>query len=189
MAPWWSVKPTSLAEEDQPVEQLPDGEGDWLDKLWADDDLAPAVRTQPVDTDADTADTGADTAEDDDQEEVEERRKWLRREPGYWPEPRLPALPRPALSDKAKRGFYNAGAAGAGWYLGLGPTISGWIADCGRHYSISAALILGGGICLGIAVLWDSRTQHWYRPLRWLARIPLATAVTALALYAPASHV
>jgi len=191
MAPWWSVKPTSLAEEDQPgpVEQLP--EGDWLDRLWADEDLAPAVRTEPVDTGADTADTGADTADTDADEEGdgETEGRWFRREAGYWPRPTLPALPdRVAISPRTRRLAYNASAAGVGWWCGLTPEIRGWIEDCGRSTSIGGALTLGGGICLVLAVFWDSRTRHWMPGLAWVARLPLASALTALALYAPASQ-
>jgi hypothetical protein len=192
MAPWWAVKPTSLAE-DQPVEQPPDEEGDWLDKLWAYDDLAPAT-ADTADTDADTdaedADTDADTA-DTDAESTTAKGRWFVSQAGYWPSPSLPALPaRPALSEGTKRLLYNVAAAGAGWYVGLGPTIGGWIESCGRETSIGGALVLGGGICLGIAVFWDRRTRHWQpAPLAWLARIPLASALTALALYAPASQI
>ncbi len=192
MAPWWSVKPTSLAEDQpRPVEQQPDGEGDWLDKLWADEDLAPAVRKQPVDTDGDTDDTDdtdadTDAAEDGDEEEG----RWFRRDAGYWPRPSLPSLPeRTALSPGTRRLIYNVSAAGVGWWCGLAPEIRGWIEDCGRSTSIGGALTLGGGICLGLAVFWDSRTRHWQPgPLAWVARIPLASAITALALYAPASQ-
>jgi hypothetical protein len=35
--------------------------------------------------------------------------------------------------------------------------------------------------------VWDRRTRHWWPGLAWAARIPLATAITALALWAPAA--
>jgi hypothetical protein len=84
---------------------------------------------------------------------------------------------------------YNGAAAGAGWALGLVPTVGGWITDCGSEYSITAALILGTGICVATAQLWDRRTRGWWPPLAWFCRIPLASCVIALGLYAPASTV
>lgn len=189
MAPWWAVKPTSLAEEEEPAEQLPDEEGDWLDKLWAHEDLAPAVPKQPVATEA----ADEDQEDEDDQEDAEEadrKGRWFRPQAGYYPRPSLPSLPaRPALSEGSKRLLYNLSAAGVGYVYGPTRMIGGWIESCGRSTSIGGALVLGGAICLGTAVMWDCRTRHWYRPLAWIARIPLASAITALALYAPASQI
>ncbi|AZK98791.1 MULTISPECIES: hypothetical protein [Streptomyces] len=125
----------------------------------------------------------------DDASELQERsgRRWLRSEPGYWPSLRsLPA--RPAISDGTKKLVYNASAGALGYIHGPTEMVGGWIESCGREYSIAAALVLGSGICLLTAVLWDSRTRHWYPGLAWLARIPLASTLTALALYAPASQ-
>jgi hypothetical protein len=39
-----------------------------------------------------------------------------------------------------------------------------------------------------IAHVWDRRTRHWWPGIAWAARIPLATALLALALWAPAAH-
>lgn len=154
------------------------------------------------DTEAETEgqDEGAEEEPDDNSEpegddsvqadDPTSKNGWFVRKTGYWPTPTLPNVPaRPALSDGTKRLLYNASAAGAGYYLGLTPTIGDLIESCGQETSIGGALVLGAGICLGIAVMWDSRTRHWYRPLAWAARIPLASALTALALYAPASQI
>jgi hypothetical protein len=35
--------------------------------------------------------------------------------------------------------------------------------------------------------VWDRRTRHWWPGIAWAARIPLATAVLAVALWAPAA--
>ena len=78
----------------------------------------------------------------------------------------------------------NGAAATAGWYLGLAPLFHGWVADCGRQSGTTAALCLGGGLILGTALL-DGRTRGWWPPLAWACRIPLASAVLAIALYAP----
>jgi hypothetical protein len=115
-------------------------------------------------------------------------------QPGYWPRPHVPAAlshPREraaaAISPRTRSFLYNASAAGAGWVLGLYHQLAHAIADCGRQTSISGALVLGIGMCLLIAHLWDRRTRHWWPGIAWAARIPLATALIALALYAPAA--
>jgi hypothetical protein len=92
-----------------------------------------------------------------------------------------------ALSPKTRTALYNASAAGAGWGLGLYQQCAHALADCGQQYSISGALTLGAGTCLIVAHFWDRRTRHWWPGLAWAARIPLATAFLALALYAPAA--
>jgi len=115
-------------------------------------------------------------------------------QPGYWPRPHTPAFvyrtrdrADAALSPRTRNFLYNASAAGAGWVLGLYHQLAHAIADCGRQTSISGALVLGVGMCLLIAHLWDRRTRHWWPGIAWVARIPLATALVALALYAPAA--
>ncbi|MEU2134921.1 hypothetical protein [Streptomyces sp. NPDC018352] len=122
--------------------------------------------------------------------------KWLRPAESYYPKPRNPLspaadgeLPKRALSAGTLRLLANAGAAGAGYVLGLTPMFWAWIEECGESTSIGGALFLGGSICLAIGHFWDRRTRHWYPGLAWAARIPLASAITALALYAPASQI
>lgn len=75
--------------------------------------------------------------------------------------------------------------AGAGWFLGLEPAMTGWIATC-RHDTGSAttALILGAGM-VATGAYAAHRTRLWWPPLAWACRIPLASALLALALYAP----
>lgn len=81
--------------------------------------------------------------------------------------------------------LYTGSAAAAGYVVGLVPLMNGWIASCGHDTSPRAALILGLGIATAAAVLIDQRTRRWWGPLPWLCRIPLASAVLALLLYAP----
>ncbi|MGW3164818.1 hypothetical protein ACWC9Q_18480 [Streptomyces sp. NPDC001142] len=120
--------------------------------------------------------------------------KWLRPAAKYYPRPRNPFSPpegeeaKPALSAGTRRLLANAGAAGAGYWLGLVPLIGHAIEECGRTTSIGGALTLGGGLVLFVAHVWDRNTRHWHAITAWLARIPLASAITALALYAPASQ-
>lgn len=123
---------------------------------------------------------------------------WWQAQPGYWPHPHTPAFitrtldrvpdrPDIALKPKTRAALYNISAAGAGWSLGLYHQFAGALADCGTNYSIGGALVLGAGGCLLIAHIWDRRTRHWWPGIAWVARIPLATAITALALWAPAA--
>ncbi|MFF4834082.1 hypothetical protein [Streptomyces sp. NPDC001315] len=132
---------------------------------------------------------------DDETEEPEQsdRPAPFAAQPDYWPRPHMPAVltsvpdrAAAAISPGTRRLLYNASAAGAGWGLGLYDQLAGAIADCGQT-SIGGALVLGVGGCLLIAHVWDRRTRHWWPGIAWVARIPLATAVVALALWAPAS--
>src|SRR5438128_6875689 len=90
-----------------------------------------------------------------------------------------------AISPRTRRFLYNASAAGTGWLLGLYRQFASAIADCGHTTGIGGALVLGVGSCLLIAHLWDRYTRHWWPGIAWAARIPLATALVAPALYAP----
>ncbi|QKV70008.1 hypothetical protein HUT13_15420 [Streptomyces harbinensis] len=82
--------------------------------------------------------------------------------------------------------LYNGAAAGVGYLPGGVSLVTGWMQDCGEEYSITAALILGLLIVTGTAVL-DWRLRAWFQPFRFVVRIPLASAVLALGLYAPAA--
>ena len=114
-------------------------------------------------------------------------------QPGYWPHPhtpaaltRMPERAAAAISPGTRRLLYNATAAGTGWLLGLYDQFARAIADCGQQ-SISGALVLGLGGTALIAHVWDRRTRHWWPGIAWAARIPLATAILAVALWAPAA--
>jgi hypothetical protein len=83
---------------------------------------------------------------------------------------------------------YNGSAAGAGWVGGLVPPLRDAIASCGQQTgSTGAAITIGVGIILATGVLIDRRTRHWWGPLPWICRIPLASAVLALGLYTPSA--
>jgi hypothetical protein len=127
-------------------------------------------------------------------EEQQDRPRAFEPQPDYWPRPHVPDVvhrqrerAQTAVSPGTRRLLYNASAAAAGWGLGLYHLFAGALADCGTNYSISGALVLGAGGSLLIAHVWDRRTRHWWPGIAWAARIPLATAVLALALWAPAS--
>jgi hypothetical protein len=126
--------------------------------------------------------------------EEQDRPRAFEPQPGYWPRPHVPdavhqRLERAeaAISPGTRRLLYNASAAAAGWGLGLYHAFASALADCGTSYSIGGALVLGAGGSLLIAHVWDRRTRHWWPGIAWAARIPLATAILALALWAPAS--
>jgi hypothetical protein len=137
----------------------------------------------------------AETPSDDEPEpEKTHRAPVFAPEPGYWPRPHTPAFvdrtrdrAQAAISPGTRRLLYNASAAGAGWALGLYHQFAGALADCGTNYSIGGAIVLGAGGTVLIAHVWDRRTRHWWPGIAWVARIPLATAILALALWAPAA--
>jgi hypothetical protein len=80
--------------------------------------------------------------------------------------------------------LYNGGAGLVGWGLGLERLDHWTITTCARDTgSPTAAIILGLGLIAAVRYLIDRRTRHWWPPLAWFCRIPLATAVLGLALY------
>ncbi|MGW1306502.1 hypothetical protein ACWD5R_43680 [Streptomyces sp. NPDC002514] len=180
---WWAEKSETLPGASD-GEELFDADQEHEDKTEAEADTA----ADTADTEAVTGRHAPDTAQSDG--------GWFQGSPGYWadawsavPKPHVNLPARPAISAGTRRLCLNVAAAGVGWWFGPARVIGGWIESCGREYSISGALALGVGICLVTAGVWDRRTRHWWPPLAWAARIPLASAVTALALYAPASQI
>jgi hypothetical protein len=86
---------------------------------------------------------------------------------------------------------YNAAAAAAGWMLGVAGWIGQGLADAGSH-RVADGVWTGVGMVLLTAVA-ELRTHGWRDPGKhfavraagWCARIPLASALLALALYGP----
>ncbi|MEU7154722.1 hypothetical protein AB0B15_42990 [Streptomyces sp. NPDC045456] len=158
--------------------QQPD-EGDWFDRLYADADLAPSrpgpdeERWHQVD---DEVDEPVDTAPYAYAEASTP--SWLL----SWRDSMLSGLrPRTLVL------LYNGGAAALGWAFGLVPAMRDGLYAAGAASSVNAAVLLAvGGIAL-IGQFWDRRTRRWWGPLPWLCRVPLASAVLSLALYAPAA--
>ncbi|RDG37936.1 hypothetical protein [Streptomyces corynorhini] len=89
---------------------------------------------------------------------------------------------------------YNGAAAGVGWWTGALPWATGRIAHYGAADPRNGVVIGLGLIAVCLVIEW--RTHHWRRPGRpalawlfgWLARVPLATAALALALYDAPLH-
>lgn len=156
---------------------------DWWDRLYDDEPQQPETpRPRPAEEHL--------AADEPEPEEQPDRPAAFAPQPDYWPRPRIPAVPdraTAAISPGTRRLLYNVSAAGAGWGLGLYDQFAAALADCGTNYSIGGALVLGIGGSLLIAHVWDRRTRHWWPGIAWVARIPLATAVLALALWAPAA--
>lgn len=178
---WWRTKPDLTAPDVATAEPGTGAGPDWWDELYAADDAG--TGKEPA------ADTAAADAEPDDEGSGS---TWWTVQPDYYPRPHPPAWltqapARVPLSPKTRSALYNGAAATAGWAFGLYDLFADAIASCGTDYSISGALVLGAGGCLLIAHVWDRRTRHWWPGLAWAARIPLATAITALALWAPAA--
>jgi hypothetical protein len=174
---WWRAKPENLSLH-TPGNSAEPAEPDWWDELYSSDDFAETSK----DTDSEEPEAAASPT----------NTNWWTPQPGYYPQPHAPAFitdapSRIALSPRTRSALYNAGAAGAGWVLGLYGPFAAALDDCGSNYSVSGALVVGVGGCLIIAHVWDRRTRHWWPGLAWAARIPLATAVLALALWAPAA--
>lgn len=177
---WWSTKPPRLPSEPSQTEQ-PAHAPDWWDALYGPDDQ-PTPSAEPH---APAPPTGSS-------EEQVPTPDWWTPKPDYYPRPHTPGFitetpARSPLSPKTRAALYNASAAGTGWALGLYDQFADAIASCGTDYSVSGALVLGTGGCLLIAHVWDRRTRHWWPGIAWAARIPLATAIVALALWAPAA--
>ncbi|WP_055591136.1 hypothetical protein [Peterkaempfera griseoplana] len=121
--------------------------------------------------------------------------RWWQRKPLAWDPPAAPLVmrwraPAPDLTRRRRHLLYNGAAAAVGWWSGLGPWCQHLIADFG-HGSVRDGLTCGA-LCLFAALPIDLRTHAWrgagyplVRALGWVGRIPLATAVVAVALYGP----
>ncbi|MFI2078484.1 hypothetical protein [Streptomyces triculaminicus] len=140
---------------------------------------------------AEDDDPKADDAEDEQPEEESDRTR------GRWTPRRGPGALLDAVTDDPKRRHhlkvlaYNGAAAGAGWKLGIGPWLHDSLTYYGQHDTDNGVYV-GCGV-IAVAALAEIRSHNWRGPtnhavmrlLGWLARIPLATAVLALALYTP----
>lgn len=154
---------------------------DW----WQPQQPPPSADTEPTDTEP-------DEEEQPDNDDEPSKPPVFAPQPGYYPQPHMPAAVdrargQIALSPRTRKLLYNASAAGTGWALGLYHQFAAAIADCGHQTGTSGGLALGVGGSLLIAHVWDRRTRHWWPPIAWCARIPLATALLALLLWAPGS--
>ncbi|MGW0795936.1 hypothetical protein [Streptomyces sp. NPDC002692] len=74
----------------------------------------------------------------------------------------------------------------------MAPAPVAWLNDHGQAAGLGASavslLLTAGGMCGGLWWLIDRRVRHHPLLVRWLARIPLASAVLATGLYTPGIH-
>ncbi|MFI2078548.1 hypothetical protein [Streptomyces triculaminicus] len=186
---WWDALYSD--ERRRPIRatapRLPDWQIPKPDLPSPDDDV-PEAAQEPEDGHSREAPAEPDWPAVEEDGPSDAAQRWLIPAPEYYPPLPIPGPP-PALSPRTCAALYNLGAAGSGYAFGLVPALHDAISSCGEQTSIGGALFLGGGICLITAHFWDRRTRHWYRPLAWAARIPLASAITALALYTPAATI
>lgn len=188
---------------------------DWWDRLYADShtrpDSPPPVAPRLPDwrkgktadlrgPDPDRRDKAAKPVPaapaDDDQDEPDEDEGWADVDdkpdapvaPGRRPRPAARKQAHTAylgLPARSRAALYTGTAAAAGYALGLVPLMNGWITNCGNDTSPKSAVILGVVLTTACGVLIDHSTRNWWGPLPWLCRIPLASAILALCLYAP----
>jgi hypothetical protein len=160
------AEPDEPEPEDEPVDEPADRNPPW----WS-------VRGNRRQED-DGQDDEIEEEEDLEEEPAEPRDRPQR--PGTYRRRRRTVDTRPA---RWRWALYNGTAAGTGWGLGLERYLNSAITSCARETNPVAGIILGLGMAAVIRIFIDSRTRYWWPPLAWFLRIPLASAVLALALY------
>jgi len=64
-----------------------------------------------------------------------------------------------------------------------------WLNQHGTAWGLgpeaASLLLTAGGMCGGLWWAIDRRTRTWHWTARWLLRVPLASALLAVAVYAP----
>lgn len=95
----------------------------------------------------------------------------------------------PQQARRWRHAAYNGSAAAAGWLLGLAPAMHSGMADSD---STTTGVWMGVGLIIITATtelrthtLRDPGRHHLIQALGWAFRIPLASAVLALALFTP----
>lgn len=87
---------------------------------------------------------------------------------------------------RARSLFFHGTAAGAGWYLGLGPALQQLLADSGNAAPATgvgfALVTILPGLYLPYLTVIPPGAQ---RAVVWMCRIPPATALLAIALHTP----
>lgn len=102
-----------------------------------------------------------------------------------------PPSPRQSLADawdnvppRLKWLAYHASAAYLGWSCGLvdwATYVTAWIVST----SPASPQAVFWYAAAGATVLVYRRTRHWWRPVAWLATVPVASTVVGVLLYAP----
>lgn len=160
---------------------------DWLDEL-IEEDLAPEPEPAPAAAPTPPPQPGPPPAK-------APKKKRKKPKPGA---PRAavdarPQSPRQSLADALDRVpyrlkwlAYHASAAYLGWSMGLvgwSTYVTAWIADNGATGPQAFVWYAAAGA----TVLLYRRTRHWWRPVAWLAAVPVTSTVVGVLLYAPHS--
>ncbi|WP_367137041.1 MULTISPECIES: hypothetical protein [Streptomyces] len=91
-----------------------------------------------------------------------------------------------ALQPVTRGLLYNGAAAWIGWELRIfgGKSLGVWelhfFESAGRETSITTATVVALIVTGVVGWKIDRPTRHWFPPLAWLCRVPLATTVVAL---------
>lgn len=190
---WW----TALYPDDEPEPpetgpDAPEQPPDRFARLRKLSDSLPDWRTRQ------TADLGGDGPDDTGEtpdgappewEETEDpadpaQRPWTARRNPARPATRHVQARYAGLEPRMRWLLVNGAAAALGWGLGLEQFLSGSIASCAHDTGTTPALILGVGM-VAVGGYARHRTRTWWPPLAWVCTIPFATALLAVALYAP----
>lgn len=164
---------------------------DWLDEI-VDTDLAPAAPT-PERVDEEPAAVPAPVAKTKPKPARKPGKKKGKPKPGAARAAvdTRPPSPRQSLAEawdrvpyRLKWLAYHASAAYLGWTVGLvdwATYVTAWIADTG----LVGPQALFWYTAAGGTVLVYRRTRGWWRPVAWLAAIPVSSTVVGVLLYAP----
>ncbi|MEU6221861.1 hypothetical protein ABZ845_30840 [Streptomyces sp. NPDC047022] len=79
----------------------------------------------------------------------------------------------------------GAAVGAACWGSGTVPAVGAGLEFLGSWGPLAAPILTAGPAAAACWWLLDRRAAGWFRPLRWVARIPLATIATAALIYTP----
>lgn len=186
---WWAPKPGISATVTEPTAEPTPAvrPRDWLDDI-LDTDPEPEAEPEAAEEEAPEPEQATPPARPS---KPKKRKKKPR--PGA---PRAavdtrPTPPRQSLADawdrtpaRLKWLAYHTSAAYLGWSLGLvdwATYVTAWIADTG----LVGPQALFWYCAAGATVLIYRRTRGWWRPVAWLAAVPVSSTVVGVLLYAP----
>jgi hypothetical protein len=174
------------------------------------DQAAERTETDPVDlgktaktakTDGETTETETDSSPAEDETEQDQQSAYdaiadaLVAAAGRLPTAEDAAEARRDIvrSKRARATLYNTSAAAAGLLPAAAGadwtapgTVTGWLDNIAADASIGAALILGTALAGIVWAVWDRRTRALPPWAAWACRIPLASVVAGVLLWAPA---
>ncbi|GGO60113.1 hypothetical protein [Streptomyces lasiicapitis] len=91
-----------------------------------------------------------------------------------------------SLAPSARFLIYNGPAAVVGYVSHWPQNIRSLLNECHQETdNVLAAVIVGVVLCVVVDHFLDRRSRHWWGPLPWLCRIPLASCVLGVLIFAP----